>query len=155
MSHVDLGSSWSANLRPPRLEGTWALSGHDPAHGPLHGQVSVRAVPGTTTEFTTEASWIHPEDGTRATRTGRAIVYTGYQWRGRSNAPGGTGSLARARLHPHGDFSSWVICRFAPLQQPADLGIDRDRGVIAIPQLNGVVGNRITFLTIEDLPDQD
>jgi quinohemoprotein amine dehydrogenase len=91
-------SAWSANLRPPRLEGTWALSGHDPAHGPLHGRVTIRAVPGSTTEFTTESSWLHPEDGTRVTRTGRALVYTGYQWRGRSTAAGGTGDLREVMM---------------------------------------------------------
>jgi quinohemoprotein amine dehydrogenase len=91
-------SAWSANLRPPRLEGTWALSGNDPAHGPLHGTVTISAQQGATSEFLTEASWVHPEDGTRITRGGRAIVYTGYQWRGRSSAPAGGGDLREVMM---------------------------------------------------------
>jgi quinohemoprotein amine dehydrogenase len=91
-------SAWSANLRAPRLEGTWALSGHDPAHGPLYGTVTISSAPGTPDEFSTEAAWIHPEDGTRVARGGRAIVYTGYQWRGRSSAASGGAELREVMM---------------------------------------------------------
>lgn len=91
-------ASWSANLRAPRLEGSWALEGHDPARGPLYGTVTVRAVPGRDDEFTHEATWVHPEDGATVRRTGRTVVYTGYQWRGRSSPAGGSGPDLREVL---------------------------------------------------------
>jgi quinohemoprotein amine dehydrogenase len=39
-------------------------------------------------EFTTQASYIFARSGTRLSRTGRAVVYTGHQWRGRSTEAG-------------------------------------------------------------------
>jgi quinohemoprotein amine dehydrogenase len=78
--------AWSANVRPPRLEGAWILSGHHPAHGALHGRVTIRPAAGKDDEFETQAEYVFPGDGTTVRRTGRAIVYTGHQWRGRSTA---------------------------------------------------------------------
>jgi quinohemoprotein amine dehydrogenase len=77
-------AAWSANLRPARLEGTWALEGHDPGRGPLFGSVTIRAVPGRDDEFTTEIGYSFAESGESVRRSGRSVVYTGYQWRGRS-----------------------------------------------------------------------
>lgn len=81
-------AEWAANLRPARLEGSWALEGHDPAQGPFFGTVTIRAVPGTDDEFTHEAAWTYAEGAPSVRRSGRGVVYTGYQWRGRSTAPG-------------------------------------------------------------------
>lgn len=81
-------AAWSANMRDPQLEGTWTLSGYDPAMGPVHGTVVIRPVDGRNDEFTSETRMIAPESGKQIRRTGRSIVYTGYQWRGRSTAPG-------------------------------------------------------------------
>lgn len=82
-------TAWSANVRPPRLEGAWVVTGHDPARGPLHGRAVIRSVAGSDDEFETEISYSYPESGSTVRRTGRAIVYTGHQWRGRSSAGGG------------------------------------------------------------------
>lgn len=77
-------TAWSATMRPPRLEGAWALSGNEPGRGPLYGRFTVTPNPQAPDEFTTEATYVYAKDGARVTRRGRAIVYTGYQWRGRS-----------------------------------------------------------------------
>jgi quinohemoprotein amine dehydrogenase len=77
-------TAWSANMRPPRLEGSWIVSGKHLARGALYGRVTIRAVAGRDDEFETEATYVFPEDGSTVRRTGRAIVYTGHQWRGRS-----------------------------------------------------------------------
>jgi quinohemoprotein amine dehydrogenase len=82
-------AAWSANLRPPRLEGTWAVSGHDPARGPVHGTMTVRPVQGSADEFETETLLRFAEGAPEVRRTGRSVVYTGYQWRGRSSEPSG------------------------------------------------------------------
>jgi quinohemoprotein amine dehydrogenase len=85
-------SSWAATKRAPRLAGTWALSGHQPGKGPLYGTLTVTADPGDPQSFTTSASYVYAESGERVSRGGQALVYTGYQWRGRSN-PGGADEL--------------------------------------------------------------
>jgi quinohemoprotein amine dehydrogenase len=85
-------SAWAATKRPPRLAGTWVLSGYELGRGPIHGSVRIAADPDNADEFTTTATYTYAETGERVTRTGAAIVYTGYQWRGRSN-PGAESEL--------------------------------------------------------------
>ncbi|HEX7284320.1 MAG TPA: quinohemoprotein amine dehydrogenase subunit alpha [Vicinamibacterales bacterium] len=77
-------AAWSANMRPARLDGTWALSGWELGKGAIYGQVTIAADPSTPDEFTTTATYRVARTGETITRTGRAIVYTGFQWRGRS-----------------------------------------------------------------------
>jgi quinohemoprotein amine dehydrogenase len=77
-------AAWSANMRRARLDGTWALSGWELGKGAIYGQVTVAVDPATPDEFTTTATYRVARTGETITRTGRAIVYTGFQWRGRS-----------------------------------------------------------------------
>ena len=78
-------AAWSATMRPPPLEGTWLLSGREPGRGPFYGRMTIARVPNVDDEFTTTASYRFAEGNAAVTRTGRAVVYTGYQWRGRSS----------------------------------------------------------------------
>jgi quinohemoprotein amine dehydrogenase len=87
--------AWSATMRPPRLEGVWLLEGHEPGGGPVQGRVTITAIPGAPEEFATEASYWYLRDGRRTARRGRAVVYTGYQWRGRSTAGADTATALR------------------------------------------------------------
>ena len=76
-------TSWSATMRPPRITGTWALRGHDPGRGPIYGTVEIS--PGADEgNFETSMRYAYARSGDEVERDGRAIVYTGYQWRGRS-----------------------------------------------------------------------
>lgn len=84
-------SAWSATMRPPRLTGSWLLRGHAPGRGAVYGQVTIAPVTGAEDEFTTEAAYVYARSGRQVERTGRAIVYTGFQWRGRS-VPGDPGA---------------------------------------------------------------
>jgi quinohemoprotein amine dehydrogenase len=87
-------SAWSATMRPPQLKGTWALTGYQLGKGPVFGTVTIAAQgPGDSGEFTTQATYTIPRTGEHITRTGRAIVYTGFQWRGRSSEPGDAKTL--------------------------------------------------------------
>ena len=83
-------SAWSATMRPPRVAGAWLLRGHAPGRGAVYGQVTIAPVAGAEDEFTTETEYVWARTGRRVERTGRAIVYTGFQWRGRS-IPGDPG----------------------------------------------------------------
>ena len=80
--HTPEWAAWSATMRPPRLEGTWVLSGHQPGRGTAFGTVTMGSA--GTDEFVTRASYTFPATGESVTRRGRGLVYTGYQWRGRS-----------------------------------------------------------------------
>jgi quinohemoprotein amine dehydrogenase len=80
-------AAWSATMRPPRIEGEWLLSGHEPGRGPFTGRLTITAS-NAPDEFATRASYRYAADGRSVTRDGRAVVYTGFQWRGRS-APAG------------------------------------------------------------------
>ncbi len=100
--HTPEWAAWSATMRPPRLQGSWSLTGHDPARGPFFGKVDVTPVPGTDDEFTTTTTYVYPEDGGRVTRSGRSIVYTGYQWRGRSSSGSADGDLREVMMVDRG-----------------------------------------------------
>ena len=81
-------SAWSATMRPARLEGTWAINGTETGKGPVFGRMVLKPSAGAADEFTTEMTLVYAQTGERVTRTGQAIIYTGFQWRGRSAASG-------------------------------------------------------------------
>jgi len=76
-------SAWSATMRAPRLDGRWALTGYELGKGPVFGQVTITAQ-GDAGDFTTETTFTYAHGSKTVTRRGRAIVYTGFQWRGKS-----------------------------------------------------------------------
>lgn len=79
-------TAWSATMRPPHLEGTWLLSGSEPGRGAFYGHMTIARGP-TDGEFVTQATYRYADGGQVVHRNGRSIVYTGYQWRGRSTDP--------------------------------------------------------------------
>ena len=91
-------AAWSANLRPARLDGTWALSGWELGKGAIYGKVTVAADPSSPDEFTTTMTYRVARTGETIERTGRAIVYTGFQWRGRSTTPADDAALREVML---------------------------------------------------------
>jgi quinohemoprotein amine dehydrogenase len=79
-------SAWAATMRPPRLQGKWALTGTELGKGSVYGLVTVTPQGGGDTgDFTTETTFTYARTGKTVTRRGRAIVYTGFQWRGKSD----------------------------------------------------------------------
>jgi quinohemoprotein amine dehydrogenase len=80
-------AAWSATMRPPQLKGRWALVGYQANKGPLFGQMVVAAQGDPTSgTFTTESTFTYARSGQTVTRRGRAVVYTGFQWRGTSTS---------------------------------------------------------------------
>jgi quinohemoprotein amine dehydrogenase len=76
-------SAWSATMRTPRLEGSWAITGYHPGEGPIYGRAVLK--PGSSTdEFLSEVSYTYPRSGKTVARAGRVLIYTGFQWRGRT-----------------------------------------------------------------------
>lgn len=82
-------TAWSATMRPARVAGTWVLRGHAIGLGPVYGSVTINPVPNSADEFTTTTTYVYARDGRQVTRTGQALIYTGFQWRGRSSADNG------------------------------------------------------------------
>jgi quinohemoprotein amine dehydrogenase len=79
-------SAWSAAMQPPRLAGRWALVGTAPGKGMVYGQVTIAADQSAADTFTTDMKYTVARTSESVSRTGRGVVYTGYQWRGRSGS---------------------------------------------------------------------
>jgi quinohemoprotein amine dehydrogenase len=78
--------AWRANMRAPKLQGRWLLSGYQTGRGPVYGEMTIEPVAEIEDEFATRTAFKYVKDGTALTRAGRGVVYTGYSWRGRSTA---------------------------------------------------------------------
>ncbi len=88
-------TAWSATMRPARLGGTWALSGWDLGKGAIYGTVTIAADAHAPDELTTAITYRVARTGETVTRTGRALVYTGFQWRGLSRQGGNDATALR------------------------------------------------------------
>lgn len=98
-------AAWSSTVRPPRLEGTWTLTGREPGRGPIYGTVVIEAG-ASDDEFTTRATYEAPATETRTERQGSSIIYTGYQWRGRSLAGGNEEEALREVMFVERDWQT-------------------------------------------------
>jgi quinohemoprotein amine dehydrogenase len=78
-------ASWSAAKSSPMLAGRWAVSGYLVGKGTVAGQMTITADPSSPDMFVTETRYTFTRTGETITRKGRAVVYTGFQWRGRSS----------------------------------------------------------------------
>ncbi|MGQ0539764.1 MAG: quinohemoprotein amine dehydrogenase subunit alpha [Gemmatimonadaceae bacterium] len=88
--------AWSATMRPPPIDGTWLISGNEPGRGEFFGRLTI-ARAAAADEFTTAATFRYAGGGPPVSRQGRAVVYTGYQWRGRSAQGAGRAASDTAR----------------------------------------------------------
>ena len=77
-------AAWSAAMRTPRLSGRWALAGYEIGKGPLYGEVTISERPDAPDGFLTNGRFVYTRTGQTVTRRSRAVVYAGFQWRGRS-----------------------------------------------------------------------
>src|SRR5262249_34679546 len=72
-------AAWSATMRPPQLQGRWALAGYQPGRGPIFGQVVITGQgDANSADFTTQTTFTYARGGQTVSRTGRSVVYTGY-----------------------------------------------------------------------------
>ncbi|MDX1494207.1 MAG: quinohemoprotein amine dehydrogenase subunit alpha [Longimicrobiales bacterium] len=128
-------AAWKATKRSPRLAGAWALSGYETGKGPIYGTVTIAPVAGDPDAFTTTTTMIYAETGERVEREGEALVYTGYQWRGRSNQ--GSDSELREVMFVERDqqemFGRWFTGAYEEMGPDVTL-----RRVSGAPVLSGV-----------------
>jgi quinohemoprotein amine dehydrogenase len=86
--HTPEWDSWSSTMQSPRLAGRWAISGYQIGKGPIYGQLVVTADSSVQDGFNTETHYTVARTGETVSLTGKAVVYAGFQWRGREAAPG-------------------------------------------------------------------
>jgi quinohemoprotein amine dehydrogenase len=90
-------SAWAANMRAPKLQGRWALSGYQLGRGPIYGETTIKATE-QEDEFQTDTTYVAVKAGATTHRTGKALVYTGFQWRGRSSEEGDKDTVREVML---------------------------------------------------------
>jgi quinohemoprotein amine dehydrogenase len=95
--HTPEWAAWRARMRSPKLSGRWIISGYQAGRGKVIGEMVVEPGSGED-EFTTNIKLTYLKDGSTVTRTGRSLVYTGYSWRGRSQARAGVQDPAPANF---------------------------------------------------------
>jgi quinohemoprotein amine dehydrogenase len=81
-------AAWSAAMQPAKLAGRWAVSGYQAGTGAIVGQVVVSADPSAPDSFNVDTRYTVARTGETVSRAGKAVVYTGFQWRGRGGLPG-------------------------------------------------------------------
>ena len=78
-------TAWHAGMRPPKLAGTWLLTGYQAGRGKIYGQVVTTPGP-SDDQFVTSVQFTYANSGTSVKLAGKSIVYTGYSWRGSAGA---------------------------------------------------------------------
>jgi quinohemoprotein amine dehydrogenase len=95
-------AAWKAVMRAPKLEGKWMITGYQQGKGRIFGTMTIDPGP-SPEDFVTKIDIEYASTGATLSRTGKAIIYTGYSWRGRSTAPTGT----VASTDPSNSPSEW------------------------------------------------
>jgi quinohemoprotein amine dehydrogenase len=88
--HTPEWSAWRARMRSPKVTGKWLVSAHVQGKGKYYGELTIEQGPAED-EFKTTVKLLPVNGGAAIARTGTALVYAGYAWRGRSK---GTTALA-------------------------------------------------------------
>jgi len=90
--HTAAWSNWESSMSAPKLTGRWLVWGHQVGKGKFVGEMTI--TPGASNDlFTTKTKLHFVDDPAKVvTAEGASIVYTGFQWRGRSTASGDASS---------------------------------------------------------------
>ncbi|MBI3695153.1 MAG: quinohemoprotein amine dehydrogenase subunit alpha [Acidobacteria bacterium] len=83
--HTPEWAAWRAGMRAPKLAGRWLVSSTQIGRGRIYGEMVIEPT-ANPDEFTTNAKLVQVKNGTTSTRSGRAVLYAGYAWRGRSTS---------------------------------------------------------------------
>lgn len=94
-------TAWKASMQAPKLAGKWQLTGYQNGRGRVFGTVTIEAG-ANPDEFVTKTELEYATTGSKLTRTGKSIVYTGYSWRGRS-----TGTVTETSADPGTNPKEW------------------------------------------------
>jgi quinohemoprotein amine dehydrogenase len=81
--HTTEWAEWQASMQAPKLAGRWLISGSEPGRGRFFGEMTIEPS-ATGDSFNTETKLTYADGGSALLCSGKALVYTGYAWRGRS-----------------------------------------------------------------------
>lgn len=85
--HSAAWSNWRASMVSPNLGGRWNIVASAPGKGKYFGSMTLSAGP-SPDSFTYTAEITRVTGGSKLSLTGQSVIYTGYEWRGRAQAPG-------------------------------------------------------------------
>jgi quinohemoprotein amine dehydrogenase len=92
--HTTEWAEWQASMQAPKLAGRWLVSGNEPGKGPFFGEMTIEPS-ASGDSFTTRTKLTCGDGDSVMASSGKAFVYTGYNWRGRSTVDqAGTGPEA-------------------------------------------------------------
>jgi quinohemoprotein amine dehydrogenase len=92
--HTTEWAAWQASMQTPRIAGRWLIAGNEPGKGPFFGEMTIEPSAGGDS-FTTKTKVTCGDGASVLASSGKALVYTGYNWRGRSTVEkAGTGPEA-------------------------------------------------------------
>lgn len=115
--HTAEWTRWSAHLPPANLTGRWLVTASVAGRGNYYGEMEVQTA-GAAGEFRTRVTLRSAKDGSLIVRSGLAVVYAGYAWRGRSQAVAGS---ATANLEPDSlESVAREVLSFSPDQTQAE-----------------------------------
>ncbi len=77
---TDAWNAWKG-FQSPDLSGSWRVVAHAPSRGVSQGMMTVESIGDDRYSYSFEATY---PDGSTVSGTGESILYTGYEWRGRS-----------------------------------------------------------------------
>ena len=106
-------------LSGPELTGRWSIEGYQVGKGSVYGEFVVTEDPGTPDGFKTETRYTYARTGEKVTRTGQAVVFTAFQWRGRSGVPGA--DAWREAMFVERDWKEMSV--FMPSASPTSLAV--------------------------------
>ena len=78
-------TAWSAAAAPASVAGEWAITANIPGKGAAFGRMIAQADASTADAFTTKSTLTIAKTGETISRTGKGLIYTGFQWRGRGS----------------------------------------------------------------------
>jgi quinohemoprotein amine dehydrogenase len=92
--HTTEWAAWQASMQTPRIAGRWLIAGNEPGKGPFFGEMTIEPS-ASGDSFTTKTKVTCGDGASVLASSGKALVYTGYNWRGRSTVEkAGTGPEA-------------------------------------------------------------
>ncbi len=76
-------TAWTTASVPASLGGRWAVTANVPGKGPAFGEMTVTPDASSADAFATTTTLTIARTGETVSRTGKGLIYTGFQWRGR------------------------------------------------------------------------
>ena len=83
--HTAEWDAYHSSIHPAKVEGRWLVKAYKPGTGPYYGEMTVTKGEADD-EVVTSTKLVSSKDGSTIAYSGKAIVYAGFAWRGRSKS---------------------------------------------------------------------